>query len=250
MKITILGSGTAVPSLERNSAGLLLQHGGINSLFDCGYGTIHQLLRLGVTYHDIDRIYFTHNHPDHICDLIIFLFSSRYHLAPREKNLEIVAGHGFRQFFDGLTNAFKHWLIPTTYNINIVEQGEETREYGGLSVTARKVNHIDLSLGYRITDPLGSTFALSGDTGYCANMVALGKNADLLILECSFPDSLAVKGHLTPKEAGRLARETGCKKLCLTHFYPPCDPFAISEACRREYAGELILARDLLEFEL
>ena len=248
MKITILGSGTAVPSLERNSAGVLLQHGNINSLFDCGYGTLHQLLRLGLTYHDIDRIYFTHNHPDHICDLVIFLFSSRYHRDPRVKDLEIVGAPGFRKFFDGLTQAFKHWLVPTTYTINIVEQGEEKRQYDGLSVSARKVDHIDLSLGYRVTDSSGSTFALSGDTAYCPAMVELGQNADLLILECSFPDT--VKGHLTPQEAGQLARETGCKKLCLTHFFPPCDTDEIGKACRREYAGELVLAQDLLEFEL
>lgn len=250
MKITILGSGTAVPSLARNSAGILLQHRGINSLFDCGYGTVRQLTRLGLTYHDIDRIFFTHNHPDHLCDLIIFLFSSRYHEDPRRKDLEIVAAPGFKQFFDGVMGAFKHWLIPTTYRVNIIEQDEETREYGGLSVTSRKVIHIDLSRGYRITGPTGMTLAISGDTDYCSNVIELGKDADLLILECSFPDTMKVKGHLTPTEAGKLARESGCKKLCLTHFYPPCIPEEIQKACAREYAGEILLAHDLLMIDL
>ena len=250
MKITILVSGTAVPSLERNSAGILLQHENINSLFDCGYGAVRQLLRLGLSYHDIDRIYFTHNHPDHMCDLIIFLFASRYQEDPRRKDLEIVAAPGFKKFFDGVMGAFKHWLIPTTYKVNIVEQDEETREYNGLSVTSRKVNHIDLSRGYRVTDRTGATLALSGDTDYCAEVAELGRSADLLILECSFPDMMKVKGHLTPKEAGRLARESGCKKLCLTHFYPPCNPDEIHKACVEEYTGEIILAYDLLGIEL
>lgn len=250
MKVTILGSGTAVPSLDRNSAGVLLQHENINSLFDCGYGTVKQLLRLGLTYHDVDRIYFTHNHPDHICDLIIFLFGSRYHLDPRTKDLEIVAAPGFKQFFDGIMGAFKHWLIPTTYKVNVIEQDEETRSYEGLLVTTRKVSHIELSRGYRIVDSSGVALTISGDTDYCAGMVELGKNADLMILECAFPDSMKVKGHLTPKEAGRLARETGCKKLCLTHFYPPCDLNETRKVCGGDYKGELILAQDLLEFDL
>ena len=73
MNVTILGSGTAVPSLERNSSGALIQEGGANTLIDFGYGTLKQLLCLGITYRDIDRIFFTHNHPDHMCDLIPFL---------------------------------------------------------------------------------------------------------------------------------------------------------------------------------
>ena len=78
MKVTILGSGTAVPSLERNSSGVLVQEEGINTLVDFGYGTLKQLLHLGITYHEIDRIFFTHNHPDHMCDLIPFMFGARY----------------------------------------------------------------------------------------------------------------------------------------------------------------------------
>ena len=85
MKVTIMGSGTMVPSSKRNSAGILIKNDGILSMVDFGYGTMHNLLKLGLTYHDIDRIYFTHNHPDHMCDLVPFLFASGYQDDPREK---------------------------------------------------------------------------------------------------------------------------------------------------------------------
>ncbi|MFQ5451717.1 MAG: MBL fold metallo-hydrolase [Nitrospinaceae bacterium] len=250
MKVTILGSGTVVPSLRRNSSGILIENGATRSLVDMGYGTLHQLLRLGWTYHDIDRIYFTHNHPDHMCDLVPFLFTCRYHLDPREKPLEIVAGPGFREFFDNLVAAYKRWLVPVTYDLRIIEQDEETREYDGLTVTARKVKHLAISRGYRMRDGRGKTVALSGDTDYCQGMIELGKDADLMVLECAFPDDMKVEGHLTPKLAAKLARETGCKKLCLTHFYPPCDLGRFRETVGREYPGELVLAEDLLQFDL
>jgi ribonuclease BN (tRNA processing enzyme) len=251
MKITILGSGTAVPSLRRNSAGVLVQNAGSNCLFDLGYGNVRQLLNLGITYHDVDRIFFTHNHPDHLCDLVIFLFASRYHLEPRKRDLTIIAAPGFKEFFDGVMNAFKHWLIPLAYKVEIIEQDEETRAYDGLTVTTRQVAHIDLSRGYRVTDSRGKTLAISGDTDYCEAMIELGKNADLLILECAFPDTLKCGGHLTPAEAGKLARAAGCKKLCLTHFYPPCDLEEVRDVCRQYYtAGELVLAEDLMAFEI
>jgi ribonuclease BN (tRNA processing enzyme) len=250
MKITILGSGTAVPSLERNSSGILIQDQGTNSLIDCGYGTLHQLLRLKVTYLDIDRIYFTHNHPDHMYDLVPLLFAVRYPLAPREKPLEIVAGPGFKGFFEGLLKAYQGWLTPKTYEINIIEQDEETCEYDGLSVTTRKVNHLPISRGYRITNEKGRVAAFSGDTDSCEAMIELGKNADLMVLECSTPDELKIEGHLSPTPAAGLAQKSQCKKLCLTHFYPPCDLSEFRNIVKQEYTGELFFAEDLMEFKL
>ena len=250
MKVTILGSGTAVPSLQRNSSGVLIQENGVNSLVDFGYGNLKQLLNLGITYHDINRIFFTHNHPDHMCDLIPFLFGSRYQLDARKKDLQIVAGPGFQEFFDKLMTAFKHWLKPTEYQLNIFELDEGVYEFETLKVRAEKVKHIAMSRGYRFTNGKGKSVALSGDTDYCQGMIELGKQADLMILECAWPDEEKTEGHLGPTLAGRLAFEADCKKLCLTHFYPPCDLKDIRKTVQETYKGELVLARDLMQFEI
>jgi ribonuclease BN (tRNA processing enzyme) len=247
MKVAILGSGTAVPSLRRHSAAYLLQHRGENILFDCGYGALHQLLRLGLSYHDVDRIFFTHVHPDHISDLIPFLFATRYPEDPRQKELTLVGAPGFGQFFTALTSAFRHWLIPTEYPLHIIEQDTDTRLHGTLEATAGMVQHMDLSRAWRVRDPVsGKTLVFSGDTDYSPELALLAKDVDLLILECSFPDTAKVAGHLTPQEAGRLAHAAGCKKLCLTHFYPTMDPESARAGAAKEYAGEILLAEDLL----
>ena len=250
MKVTILGSGTAVPSLQRNSSGVLIQDNKVNTLVDFGYGNLKQLLNLGITYHNIDRIFFTHNHPDHMCDLIPFLFGSRYQLDARNKDLQIVAGPGFRDFFDKLMVAFKHWLKPTEYKLNILELDEGVNEFETLKVQTRKVKHIAMSLGYRFTNDKGKSVALSGDTDYCKGMIELGKETDLMILECAWPDKEKTEGHLSPTLAGKLAAETNCKKLCLTHFYPPCDLENIRKIVQNIYKGELVLAHDLMQFKL
>ena len=250
MKVTIMGSGTMVPSNERNSSGVLLEHKNTFSMVDFGYGTMHKLLKKGLTYHDIDRIYFTHNHPDHFCDLVPFLFASRYPNDPRKKDLEIIAAPGFKIFFDNLMRAYKNWLIPTSYKVKILEQDEETKLYDGLSVTSKKVKHIELSRGYRFEFPNGKSFAVSGDTDYCAGMIDLGKEVDLMILECSTPDNMKVQGHMTPTECGKLAHQANCRKLCLTHFYPVCDQKEVRTQCLAEYSGELFLAEDLMEFNI
>lgn len=250
MKVTILGSGTAVPSLQRNSSSVLIQAEESNTLVDFGYGNLKQLLHLGITYHDIDRIFFTHNHPDHICDLVPFLFAARYYPAPRKKELEIVGGPGFEIFFQNLTSAFKHWLVPAEYPIRITEIDEGKKNFGCYQVTFKKVQHIEMSRGYRFENSAGKSVALSGDTDYCQGMIELGKQADLMILECAMPDEDKVAGHLVPALAGKLAKEADCKMLCLTHFYPPCDLDAMRETVSALYKGNLVLAHDLMQFEL
>ena len=250
MKVTIMGSGTMVPSGERNSSGVLIENEGTCSMVDFGYGTMHNLLKRGLTYHDVDRIYFTHNHPDHICDLVPFLFASRYPNDPRMKDLEIIAGPGFRLFFNTLMRAYKNWLVPTTYKVNVLEQDEETKKYDGLIVTSKKVKHIELSRGYRFESANGKSLAVSGDTDYCDEMIAIGKEVDLMILECSMPDNMKLQGHLTPSECGKLAQKANCRQLCLTHFYPVCDQKDVRVKCLAEYGGELFLAKDLMEFNI
>ncbi len=250
MKVTILGSGTAVPSLERSSSGVLIQEEGINTLIDFGYGTLKQLLHLGITCHDIDRIFFTHNHPDHMCDLIPFLFGARYRPSVRKKDLEIVAGPGFQKFFDKLMSAFGRWLIPTEYQLNITEIDEGSKKFGPHQVTFKKVRHIEMSRGYRFENSAGKSVVLSGDTDYCEGMIELGREADLMILECAMPDEGKIAGHLVPSLAGKLAKEADCKTLCLTHFYPPCDLEVMRETVSALYKGKLALARDLMQFEL
>ena len=99
MELIILGSGTCVPSLKRSSPALIIKAGGKVLLFDSGSGTIRRMLEAGITYHDIDYIFYTHIHPDHVSDLVPFIFTSKYAEQPRIKNLDIIGGKGVKKIF-------------------------------------------------------------------------------------------------------------------------------------------------------
>lgn len=71
-----------------------------------------------------------------------------------------------------------------------------------------------------------------------------------MLLECSFPDSLKRKGHLTPSECGRIAAETNCRRLVLTHFYPEILETDIISSVAKYYQGEVDLAYDGMELEI
>jgi len=112
------------------------------------------------------------------------------------------------------------------------------------------VEHNPESIAFRITGAGGRSVVYSGDTDYSENLIELSKNADLLICESALPDDYRIKGHLTPSLAGAIATRAGVKKLVLTHFYPECDKTDIELECRKTYAGQLVLAEDLMQIEI
>ncbi len=132
--------------------------------------------------------------------------------------------------------------------LNIEEM--DRKEFDKFKITSAPVNHTPQSIGFRIEDNSGKIIVYSGDTGYCEDMVDLARDADLLILEASFPDGQGSEGHLTPSEAGDMATRSGAKKLPLTHFYPECLKVDIGAQCRNTYQGELILATDLISLSV
>ncbi len=76
--ITILGSGTCVPSLQRSSCSVLVEIGNQKLLFDVGPGTMRRLLEAGQSIFDISHIFLSHFHPDHSGELVPFLFATQY----------------------------------------------------------------------------------------------------------------------------------------------------------------------------
>ncbi|MBT8358194.1 MAG: MBL fold metallo-hydrolase, partial [Deltaproteobacteria bacterium] len=76
LNVTILGSGTCVPSLKRSSCSILLDVNGSKLLFDSGPGTMKRLLEVGTTIFDISFIFYSHLHPDHTGELVTFLFAT------------------------------------------------------------------------------------------------------------------------------------------------------------------------------
>lgn len=250
MEIIILGSGTGVPSLKRGAPGLVVRIEKEVLLFDSGPGTLNRLLMVGIDYRKLDYIFYTHFHPDHIAELVPFLFACKYHSSPRTKSLKIIGPKGLENMYFSLLEVYGEWITPEKYAVEINELDSNPYTGKNWTVYSKPLKHTDPSIGYRI-DEEGKSVVYSGDTDYCHEIVELAKNTDLFILECSFPnDRYKVRGHLTPHLSGKIARESGCKHLILTHLYPICDKYNIRSECRKEYKGKLTIAKDLLTIKL
>src|SRR5215831_8952760 len=66
MRVTLLGTGTPFPNAERFGSAILVEAGGKRLLFDCGRGVVIRLAQMGVSSKDIDGLFLTHLHSDHV----------------------------------------------------------------------------------------------------------------------------------------------------------------------------------------
>ena len=249
-QLIIIGSGTGIPSLRRASPGLVIISDNTHILIDSGPGALRKMLEAGIAYLDLDLILYTHLHPDHVADLVAILFASKYGDLPRERDLLCAGGEGFKSYFEKLKTLYGSWVEPKSYQLTIKELSKDPLLYRGIKVLSKPIAHLPNSVGYRIELKDGKSVAVSGDTDYCQNIIDLGFEVDLLVLECSFPDGKKVEGHLTPSLAGRIALESRCKKLLLTHLYPVCDQFDILNQCRQVYQGEIVVGEDLMKIQI
>lgn len=96
----------------------------------------------------------------------------------------------------------------------------------------------------------GQRFAFIMDTRLCENVLRLADGADLLVIESTYLSSeteLARRfGHLTARQAARVAEECGVRKLVLTHFSQRyLEPERFHEEAAAEFSGEIVVAADL-----
>ena len=250
MRVIVLGAGTAVPAPRHSPAGLFIDAAGERLLLDAGAGTLQRLHQAGVPFAELDRIFLTHYHIDHCLDLVSILFALRLPQIHRRKTLTVYGPRGLKRLYRRLNAAFNRWISPRGFPLVLKEVRETTLTFKGYTVQARPMNHGDAgAVGYRVAAG-GRSVAYSGDTDVCEGVVELGRQAHLLILECSVPDERKVAGHLTPSECGRIASAAGCRHLVLTHFYPVFRGYDIRARVRRSFRGRVTLAEDFASFRV
>jgi ribonuclease Z len=99
LEVSFLGTGASVPSARRSTAAVLVARGGDRLLFDCGEGTQRQMQRsLGLV--QVDEIYLTHFHADHMLGLPGLL--KTYDLHDREAPLRVFGPPGLTELFNVL----------------------------------------------------------------------------------------------------------------------------------------------------
>ncbi len=251
MRVTVVGTGTAVPNLERRQSCVVVESESEVLVFDLGSGAVRGMLSAGLDPLSLDHIFFTHFHPDHTVDIVPLLFALKYGTTePRTRPLTITGPQPFTDFYARIAGVWGEW-ITGDYPTDLSELPQECPspiELAGLSITWAPAKHRPESIAYRIESE-NTSFVYTGDTEYSQSVVELAKGADTMLIECSSSDDKPIPGHLTPSSVARIATETRVRRVVLTHIYPPAEALDLVSEVGRGFDGEVILAHDGLKLD-
>jgi ribonuclease BN (tRNA processing enzyme) len=244
IKLQFLGTGTILSDGQRSCSATILDTPKEKILIDIGAGTLRRMAIENINIPDIHYIFITHFHPDHIADLVPYLFALKNSHKPDSENpLRVWGPEGLYRYIHGMEKAYGRWLEFPIQEVKFYELRRRLLDFPGFRVIWNKVIHSHESVGYRF-EIGGKTIAFSGDSGYCQELIRLCNGADIAVLECSHPDEFAVKGHLSPSLAAKIAESAAVKKVILNHFYPDALKSDPLEVAKKYFSGEIVIAND------
>jgi ribonuclease BN (tRNA processing enzyme) len=248
MELIVLGSGTSIPHPRRCSPGFWLDTGTHKVLLDIGSDIPHRMGEEQLDWFQVDAIWVSHFHLDHFGGLPPFLFGLRWtpQTASRTKPLRIVGPSGLKKLLLAVNDANNYQLLTQHFPVELIEvKADQQFELApGLIGQTMKTPHTDESLALHLTAPNGKRVVYTSDTGFTEEICVFARNADILLMECSFRRNKPLQAHLELAEAMSLARNCAPKKLVLTHLYPEWDEFDVVNEAKELWQGDVLEAID------
>ena len=273
-RATLLGTGCPAAVMNRFGPSTLVEAGDQKFLFDAGRGALQRLTQLDVRWQDIQGVFLTHLHSDHVVGFPDLWLTGWLIVPGRKVPLQVRGPTGTDAMMSHLQQAFAYDVRIRTENDGVSPEGvalavEEIGEgvvydKGGVKITAFEVDHAPVkpALGYRI-DYSGRSIVLSGDTRVSQNLLRHAQNVDVLVHEVFAPATLQRAGvpaaraksivdyHTTPEQAGEVFARLKPKLAVYSHI---CMPSATEEdlvpGTRKTYTGPLELGEDLMAIDI
>ncbi|MEW9671265.1 MBL fold metallo-hydrolase [Ammoniphilus sp. 3BR4] len=273
-KVTLLGTGSPLLSMERFGNATLVEAGDEKLLFDAGRGTALRLSQTNIMPGKINKLFLTHLHSDHTIGIPdVWLTGSLPTAGKRDTAFEVWGPKGTKEMMDYMEKAFEADIEVRNENQqenlngldaigHDIEQGV-VFEKNGVQVIAFLVDHgpMEPSFGYRVNYN-GHSVVISGDTRYNENLIRFAKGTDLLIHEVAAarPEEKSpaleriLDIHTTPEEAGKVFSQVKPKLAVYSHIVllgGLTDTEAnLSVRTSKTYNGEVVVGEDLMSFEI
>lgn len=279
MKVTLLGTGSPLPSATCAGPSSLVQAGGLNLLVDTGRGVIMRLVGAMVPPPMVNAVLLTHLHSDHICDLNDVI-TTRWIASPAATPLPIYGPVGTKKMVDGLIAMLSQdegYRLDHHNDLRAaggmkVEVHElnagESFSLGDVKISVHETDHrpVAPTIGFRIEHE-GKIAALAGDTIPCQGLYDMCQDADIYVQTVLREDLVRTFAPLVPtgerfldildyhstvQQAGQTAAQCNVKTLLLTHFVPAIQPGQEDEwrvMAAEHFSGEIVIGPDLTSVE-
>lgn len=261
LHVTLCGAGGPLPDPVRSAPCVAIVAGESLYLVDAGSGAARNLIAVGYQPFQVQGVFLTHFHSDHI-DGLGELGMLRWTAGSHRLPLPLYGADGIREIAEGLNHAYRLDAIyrtahhgsetvpPTGSGFSVYDFSEPANgastvvlEKDGLRVTMFKVEHPPIvpAVGYRF-DYGGRSVVVSGDTSKSDNLALHAQGVDLLVHEALSPELMGViqgsaeavgnRGlakiamdvldyHATPVEAAEIAASAQVGHLLYYHVVPP-----------------------------
>lgn len=237
IKITFLGTGSAISTKYRNVSGILLQMPtGEGLLLDCGEGGVSQIYRsfgqqkAEEILMNLKCAFISHMHTDHhtgLCRVLTLrekLLMKHYNEA---EQLTIIGPEKLQTWLARYSSCEK--LHFSFVDSAFLTEGEVTDKlYPAMAVLGLthcctvSVVHMLQAYGICLTHQSGQKIVYSGDARPSLELAEVGKDATVLIHEATFENNLksdaVIKKHSTTEEALEIGEKMNAKFVILTHF--------------------------------
>ncbi len=277
IRVTLLGSGTPVPSISQYGTAILVQAGGENLLFDCGRGCTTRLAQVNPNLiARVDRLFITHLHSDHVVGVDDLWLNGW--TQGRNHPLSIWGPKGTKKFMRYLRAAFSADIkqrlrdgVPAiedglAKSITEIKRDGIVYEENGVTVTAFSTQHVPGEPGFGYKVEFGTrSIMISGDTTLTENLYRYGEKVDVLFQEVISPAvvgylenvfsndqvSKIVNYHTTARQAASLFVKT---KPRLAVFYHTKNDGVFSGSLMaevsKEYSGTVEVGYDLMQIDI
>jgi ribonuclease Z len=207
LDLVFLGTGGSMPTAQRAPAALLVRRGGERLLFDCGEGTQRQLQRSSVGLPELEDVFLTHFHADHVLGLPGMLKTFALRGRDEEAGVTVHGPRGLRDLFGRL----RPFVGRLPYPLALVElEPGETLDRGEYRLECFAVDHGASALGYALVEqPRAGRFDVAA-----ADALGVPNGRERGLLQRGEAVTLADGTTVTPEHV--LGPERPGRKLVLT----------------------------------
>ncbi|ABR49200.1 beta-lactamase domain protein [Alkaliphilus metalliredigens QYMF] len=239
MKLTVLGCYGPYPKAGGACSGYLLEDKEIKILVDCGNGVLSRFFQHCHDINELDAIFISHLHPDHMSDLMVMKYAIGIGQMQGKvkQSIPIYLPSSPKEDYDRIqyNDAFVRHMIAEDTEVNIK----------GIKINFKKTNHPVECYGMSF-EKNGKRLVYSGDTKYFPELEVFAKNCDLFLCEGGILEKDITENtpHLSAKQAAEIALNANLKRVVLTHFWPETRPYNLYAEAREVFPNILELAEE------